>query len=273
MTKKKTAPDKDPVYTEESGAKTAADLFKEIVDYKFTETEAQRKADWDKEKSDINEKIAELENEGMKLLRGVSAGEKADGFFPNAKRVKEIETEQRELRMDLHRLTFLPIVDDEYITICGELEEITAQRKEKESCYAEAIEEYEASRGRVPFDLYRKTEEECYSLSEEVEDLKKKERALLDKKARYERKADVLLNEYQQAKTAEAKQYILDHVKDLREYAVAVHGEMAQAEAITLARKEVVPSDIALPVPFGGDTIRQVVHFFDEIIQVTEMYL
>lgn len=220
MTKKKTAPE-DPVCTEEIGTKTAADLFKEIVDYKFTETEAQRKAAW----------------------------QKSDGK------------------------TVLPIVDDEYISICGELEEITAQRKEKESRYAEAIEEFSASRGLVPFELYRKTEEECYSLSELVEDLKKKERALQDQKAQYERKADVLLNEYQQAKTAEAKQYILDHVKDLREYAVAVRDEMAQAEAITLARKEMVPADIALPVPFGGDTIRQVVHFFDEIIQVTERYL
>lgn len=273
MTKKKTAPDKDPVYTEESGAKTAADLFKAIVDYKFTETEAQRKADWHKEKADINRKIAELETEGMKLLRGVSAGEKMEGVFPNAKRVKEIEAEQRALRMDLHRLSFLPIVDDEYISICGELKEVTAQRQEKESRYAEAIEEFANAKGKVPFEIYRKTEEECYSLSESVEDLKKKERALLDKKARYERKTDVLLNEYQQAKTAEAKQYILDRVKDLREYAVAVHGEMAQAEAITLARKEIVPADIALPVPFGGDTIRQVVHFFDEIIKVTEMYL
>lgn len=273
MTKKKTAPDKDPVYTEESGAKTAADLFKAIVDYKFTETEAQRKADWHKEKSDINKKLAELETEGMKLLRGVSAGNKLAGEYPNAKKVEEIEAERRALRMDLRRLSFLPIVDDEYISVCGELEEITAQRKEKESRYAEAIEEYSASRGKVPFELYRKTEEECYSLSAEVEDLKKKEHALQDQKAQYERKSDVLLNEYQQAKTAEAKQYILEHVKDLREYAVAVHGEMAQAEAITLARKEIVPADIALPIPFGGDTIRQVVHFFDEIIQVTEMYL
>ena len=139
--------------------------------------------------------------------------------------------------------------------------------------YEEATEEYAQSRGRVPFELYKKTEEECYSLSAEVEDLKKKERALQDQKACYERKADVLLNEYQQAKTAEAKQYILDRVKDLRKYALAVHDEMAQAEAITLARKELAPADVALPVPFGGDTIRQVVHFFDEIIQVTEMYL
>lgn len=250
--------------------KTSDDLYKEITTYTPTDSEIQREAERQKEISKMYARIAELEAKGNKLLYGVSAGDAVTGNFRNKEEVTEIAKERRQLINRLREYRRMPIQDDEYMSICDELEEATAARIESEAHYTKALTEYSAAKGKIPFETFKGLEKECYTLSQQTEELRNKEQMLLEQKANYDRKTDVLYSKYTALKDAEIKAHVLEMVDQLRKYITAAREEKQNAEVITLSRKGMTPKDIELPIPFGGDNLRQLLTYCDEIERVTE---
>lgn len=241
--------------------------YKAIVEYKDTATEAKRREDYQSERVRIAERIKSLTAEGNDLLKGVSAGDAFVGAYRDADRVKAIQQEIHTLTLKLNGMR-MPIFDDEYVAICEELNAVCEALAEAEARHEEAIKECENSRGRVPYDMYMKTSEEAYNLSQKILELKEREAELSFAKNNYIRKTDSLLQQYEIQKKAEVQQYTKDTLQGLIDHLRKEHTEMQSAETITLARKGEMSAK--LPVAFHGDVWSGVIHKLEEVLNMVE---
>ena len=245
--------------------KKSSTLYKQIVEYKPTASESEREEQRQKDIIALNERINKLTAEGNNLIKGVTAGMMLEGDFRGADRVREIQREIRTLRHEFKMLSRMPIQDDAYIAVCSELDAVIAERKAVEERYNKAITEHEDSMGKIPFDLFQSLTREMYDLSAELEKIRKREKELSDLKNQYNRKTDQLYLDYLAAKDAEIKTFVTEHIMAVADYLTEAKEERDTAEEITFARKgERVPE--LYMVPFGGDTLRQMLKYCDEII-------
>ena len=242
--------------------------YKAIVQYMDTPTEAQRRADWQKEKVQIAERIKELTDEGNGLLRNIDVGTAVAGNYRGSDRVGEIKKEIYVLTAKLNSMKEEPIFDDEYVAVCSELDVVCEALGEAEARHEEAIKECENSRGRVPYDIYMKTSEEAYNLSQKILELKERKAELSFAKNNYIRKTDSLLQQYEIQKNAEVQQYIKDTLQGMIDHLRKEHTEMQTAEAITAGRKGKKPTK--LPNPFHGDVLSAVLSKLEEVLNMVE---
>ena len=245
--------------------KSSTTLFKQIVEYKPTASESEREDQRQKDIIALNERINKLTAEGNTLLKGVTAGMMLEGDFRGADRVRAIQREIRTLNHEVKMLSRMPIQDDAYIAVCSELDAVIAERKAVEERYNKAIAEHEDSMGKIPFDRFQSLTREMYDLSAELEELRKREKELSELKNQYNRKTDQLYWDYLEAKDAEVKEFVLEHVKAVADYLAKAKEERDTAEKITYARKGKRVPELCM-VPFGGDTLRQMLKYCDEII-------
>lgn len=247
--------------------KTADDLYAEIVSYTPTKTEQARHDEWQSDIKNIYKQIDSLEHQGQDLLRNVSIGDQVAGNYKNAPQVKAIQDELHKLRIKTTSFHNVPIFDDEYHAICEELEAVTSQREETEGHYNKALTEYSKAGGQVPFDMYKQLEQECYSLSGKLEELKEKECELQMQKVNYVRKTDSLLAEYQKTKDAEIKEVVRETVYSLIETVNAAKAEKNMAELITAGRKGQQSPVVSIPFG-GGDIYSHIIASLNQILNI-----
>lgn len=246
--------------------KKSSSIYKQIIEYTPTASESEREANRQKELNAKCAELSELVKEGNAILRGVDIDRFVGRNFRDADRYDEIKRKIHATKNDIRALSIIPIQDDAYHVLCEELDNVTAQRIEAEKRYDNAVSERELSMGRIPFDMFQSLTREMYDLAAEVEKLREQEKDLTARKAQYNRRSDSLYAEYMQLKDAEVKTFVLEHVRAMVEYLTAAEEERDSAETMTYARKgQTVP---VLPVPFGGDVVRQILHYCEELIAV-----
>lgn len=244
----------------------AQELYEAIISFKPTETESAREEEYRQKISDLYGRLHSLEDEGTKLIRGLTAGEMATGNYRNHDRVLEIQQESEHIKNELKALTTnRPIFDDEFASLSDELEAKTDQRKELEQRYESAVKEYRKSEGIIPYSMHKQIEEEMYSLDAELKTVRKEEKDMQTAVNCYRRKTNVLFEEYRREKDAEAKAWARSKLQEIIDYLRACNEEEQTAERITWARMgKVVPT---VPIAYGGSWLLSAIEKLTAILK------
>lgn len=242
-------------------------LFEELKAYQPTQTEAERETQRLQKIAKNRQRRNELYETGTEIVRHYHPEDVIFRHFKESDAVEAMMSEIRQLDAEYNALKFMPVQDDEYISICEKLDAVTAKKTDIEKRYSEALREHENARGKIPFDLYKQTEEECYQLSEELEKLKSEEEKLLKEKSNYQRKSDGLFDAYMNALDAEVSKNVTEKVSELIAYLNDAMAQRDEAERMTAERRGVKDAKNQFLLPYNGDSYKLVLHRLEQILK------